>query len=98
MESFGAETTVIAAILHLRESPYFALHKGIASGFVKAIGSRNKPKRTIFYFWCGDPWYRSIKIRPPICSSFVVGCWIKPKAYVADTRNRTARKVVPALR
>jgi hypothetical protein len=41
----------------LRESPYFAVHKGIAIGFVKAIGFRNKPKRTIFYFWCGDPFY-----------------------------------------
>ena len=39
----------------LAESPIFALHKGIAIGFVKAIGFRNKPKRTIFYFWCGDP-------------------------------------------
>jgi integrase len=50
-----AKTKVIATILHLRESPYFALHKGIAIGFVKAIGFRNKPKRTLFYFWCGDP-------------------------------------------
>jgi hypothetical protein len=33
----------------------FALQKGIAIGFLKAIGFRNKPKRTIFYFWCGDP-------------------------------------------
>jgi hypothetical protein len=45
----------IATILHLRESPYFALHKGIAIGFVKAIGFRNKPKRTIFIFGVVNP-------------------------------------------
>ena len=37
------------------KTPYFALHKGIAIGFLKAIGFRNKPKRMIFAFWCGDP-------------------------------------------
>jgi len=37
------------------KTPYFALHKGIAIGLLKAIGFRNKPKRTIFAFWCGDP-------------------------------------------
>jgi hypothetical protein len=40
-----------------RKAPYFALHKGIAIGFLKAIGFLNKPKRTIFYFWCGDALY-----------------------------------------
>ena len=50
-----AQTKVIATILHLRESPYFALHKGIAIGFVKAIGFRNKPKRTIFIFGVVNP-------------------------------------------
>src|SRR3981189_327342 len=40
---------------NFRRAPYFALHKGIAIGFLKAIGFRNKPKRTIFCFWCGDP-------------------------------------------
>ena len=29
------------------KTPYFVLHKGIAIGFLKAIGFRNKPKRTI---------------------------------------------------
>ena len=33
---------------NFRKAPYFALHKGIAIGFLKAIGFRNKPKRTIF--------------------------------------------------
>jgi len=33
---------------NFRKAPYFALHKGIAMGFLKAIGFRNKPKRTIF--------------------------------------------------
>ncbi len=40
---------------NFRKAPYFALHKGIAIGFLRATGFRNKPKRTIFYFWCGDP-------------------------------------------
>jgi hypothetical protein len=31
------------------------LHKDIAIGFLKATGFRNKPKRTIFDVWCGDP-------------------------------------------
>jgi hypothetical protein len=31
------------------------LHKGIALGFGMATGFRNKPKRTIFDVWCGDP-------------------------------------------
>jgi hypothetical protein len=39
----------------LQESPYFALHIRIAIGFLKAIGFRNKPKRTILDFWSGDP-------------------------------------------
>jgi hypothetical protein len=55
--SFSTASKVIATIHHLRESPYFSLHKGIEIGFVKAIGFRNKLKRTIFYFWCGDPRY-----------------------------------------
>ena len=38
-----------------RKAPHFALHKGIAIGFLKATGFRNKPKRTIFDVWCGDP-------------------------------------------
>jgi hypothetical protein len=42
---------------NFRKAPYFALHKGIAIGFLKAIGFLNKPKRTIFYFWCGDALY-----------------------------------------
>ena len=29
-----------------RRAPHFALHKGIAIGFLKATGFRNKPKRT----------------------------------------------------
>src|SRR5258708_38531417 len=43
---------------NFRKAPYFALHKGIAIGFLKAIGFRNKPKRTIFYFWCSDPYQK----------------------------------------
>jgi HrpA-like RNA helicase len=39
-----------------RKAPYFALHIRIAIGFLKAIGFRTKPKRTILDFWCGDPW------------------------------------------
>jgi hypothetical protein len=38
-----------------RKAPHFALHKGIAIGFLKATDFRNKPKRTIFDVWCGDP-------------------------------------------
>ena len=40
----------------LAGKPHFALHKGIAIGFLKATGFRNKPKRTIFDLWCSDPW------------------------------------------
>jgi hypothetical protein len=36
---------IIATMLQFQKSPYFALHKGIAVGFL-AIGFRNKPKRT----------------------------------------------------
>ena len=32
-----------------------ALHKGIALGFLKAIGFCNESKRTIFAVWCSDP-------------------------------------------
>jgi hypothetical protein len=39
----------------LQEGPHFALHRGIAICFLKATGFRNKPKRTIFDVWCGDP-------------------------------------------
>ena len=34
-----------------------ALHKGIAVGFLKAIGFCNESKRTIFDVWCSDPRY-----------------------------------------
>ena len=50
-----AQTKIIATVLDFRKAPYFASHKGIAIGFLKAIGFRNKLKRTIFYFWRGDP-------------------------------------------
>ena len=37
-------------------SLHFALHKGIAMGFLRATGFRNKPKRTIVDVWCRDPY------------------------------------------
>ena len=37
-------------------SSHFALHKGIAIGFLRATGFRNQPKRTIVDVWCGDPY------------------------------------------
>jgi hypothetical protein len=39
-----------------RKAPYFAMHKGIAIAFLKAIDFCNKLKRTIFDVWCSDPY------------------------------------------
>jgi hypothetical protein len=54
---------------NFRKAPYFALHKGIAIGFLKAIGFRNKPKRTIFDVWCNGMNYEMIKATSPDCFS-----------------------------
>jgi hypothetical protein len=50
-----AQTNLYAMIVNFHRSPYFALHKCIAIGFLKAIGFRNNFQRTIFDVWCGDP-------------------------------------------
>jgi hypothetical protein len=49
------------------QTQHFELQKGIAIGFLKAIGFRNKPKRTIFYFWCGDPRRGAFSVASVLC-------------------------------
>jgi hypothetical protein len=61
-----------------RKAPHFALHKGIAIGFLKATGFRNKTKRTIFYFWCGDPDYVSLNGLLLIFSDLILEAKVDP--------------------
>ena len=62
MRDFDSDTVLVRKRSLLQRSstcgkaPHFALHKGIAIGFLKTAGFGNKPKRTIVDVWCGDPY------------------------------------------
>jgi hypothetical protein len=78
-----AQTMVIERCSTCRKNPHFALHKGIAIGSLKAIGFRNKPKRTIFDFWCGDPfkWLCWAEMLTKVAALHVAGLYCRGRQH-----------------